>query len=135
MQICCSILVKKPPTWDFPGGPMVKNLPYNAGDTGSIPGQGTKIPHAMGQLSPHTPQLLSSHASTREPACCKLQSPHALEPAHHNYRAQAPWSPCTTAREKPVHSKEEPALCNKRYSMPQQRSREPQLRPNAAKNK
>ena len=30
---------------------VVKNLPYNAKDTGSIPGQGTKIPHAVGQLS------------------------------------------------------------------------------------
>ena len=37
---------------DFPGGPVVKNPPSNAGDTGSIPGRGTKIPHAMGQLSP-----------------------------------------------------------------------------------
>ena len=26
--------------WDFPGGPMVKNLPANAGDMGSIPGLG-----------------------------------------------------------------------------------------------
>ena len=31
---------------DFPGGPVVKNLPSNAGDAGSIPGQETKIPHA-----------------------------------------------------------------------------------------
>ena len=23
---------------DFPGGPVVKNMPANAGDTGSIPG-------------------------------------------------------------------------------------------------
>ena len=38
---------------DFPGGPVVKNPPSNAGDVGLIPGQGTKIPHAMGQLSPH----------------------------------------------------------------------------------
>ena len=38
---------------DFPGGPMVKNLPSSAGDVGSIPGQGTGIPHAMGQLGPH----------------------------------------------------------------------------------
>ena len=30
--------------WDFPGGPVVKNSPSNAGDMGSIPGQGTKIP-------------------------------------------------------------------------------------------
>ena len=29
---------------DFPGGPVVKNPPANAGDTGSIPGPGTKIP-------------------------------------------------------------------------------------------
>ena len=26
--------------WDFPGGPMVKNLPANAGNTGLIPGSG-----------------------------------------------------------------------------------------------
>ena len=46
---------------DFPGGPVAKNPPYNAGDAGSVPGQGTKIPHAMGQLSPH--------AATTELAC------------------------------------------------------------------
>ena len=39
-------------SWDFPGGPVVKNPPSNAGDMGSIAGQGTKIPHAMGQLTP-----------------------------------------------------------------------------------
>ena len=38
---------------DFPGGPVVKNLPSNAGDAGLIPGWGTKTPHATGQLSPH----------------------------------------------------------------------------------
>ena len=30
---------------------MVKNLPSSIGDAGSIPGRGTKIPHAKGQLS------------------------------------------------------------------------------------
>ena len=34
---------------DFPGGPLVKNLPANAGDTGSVIGL---IPHATEQLSP-----------------------------------------------------------------------------------
>ena len=43
--------VLKPLTYDLPGGPVVENLPTNAGDEGSIPGQGTKIPHASGQLS------------------------------------------------------------------------------------
>ena len=44
---------------DFPGGPVVKNPSCNAGDAGLIPGRGTKIPHAAGQLSPH--------AATTEP--------------------------------------------------------------------
>ena len=34
-----------------PGGPVVRSLPCNAGDLGSIPVQGTKIPHAEQQLS------------------------------------------------------------------------------------
>ena len=37
---------------DIPDGPVVKNLPCDEGDSGSVPGQGTKIPHAKGQLSP-----------------------------------------------------------------------------------
>ena len=38
--------------WDFPGVPVVKNPPSNAGDVGSIPGRGIKNPLATGQLSP-----------------------------------------------------------------------------------
>ena len=45
---------------DFPGGPVLKSPPCNAGDTGSIPGRGTKIPHAAEQLNPR--------ATTTEPA-------------------------------------------------------------------
>ena len=48
-------LLKKPPR-AFPDGPGVKNPP--AGDMGSVPGRGTRIPHATGQLNPH--------ATTRE---------------------------------------------------------------------
>ena len=43
----------------FPGGLVIKNLPGNAGDTGSTPGWGIKIPHASKQLS--------LHATTIEP--------------------------------------------------------------------
>ena len=46
---------------NFPDGPVVKNLPSNAADAGSIPGQGTKIPHAAEQLS--------LCAATTEPTC------------------------------------------------------------------
>ena len=34
---------------------MVKNLPSNAGDEGSIPGRGSKIPRAAGKLSLRNP--------------------------------------------------------------------------------
>ena len=54
-------------TRDFPASPWVKNLPSNAGHMGSIPGQGTKIPHAMGQLSPHTATKKIPHAATKTP--------------------------------------------------------------------
>ena len=37
---------------DFPGGPVVKNLPCSAGDVSSIPAWETGIPQASKQLSP-----------------------------------------------------------------------------------
>ena len=45
---------------DFPGRPGTKNLPSNSGKGGSIPSQGTKIPHAMEQLerSPHAAEKI-----------------------------------------------------------------------------
>ena len=46
---------------NFPSGSVIENLPSNAGDMGSIPCQGTEIPHATGQLSPCP--------TTRGPAC------------------------------------------------------------------
>ena len=39
----------------LPGGAVVKNPPANAEDMSSIPGLGTKIPHATEQLSPGIP--------------------------------------------------------------------------------
>ena len=38
----------------FPGGPVIKNSHSNTGDLSSIPGWGTKIPHAGGPPSPCT---------------------------------------------------------------------------------
>ena len=53
--------------WDFLGRPVVRTPPSHAGDTGSIPGRGMKIPHASEQQS----QL-------------QLCSLCALRPAYHN---------------------------------------------------
>ena len=129
---------------DFSGGPVVKNLPYNAGDVGSTPSQGTKILHAVGQLSLHatTTELMCLNErahmpQTTEPTCYgahapQLQSPCALEPEHQNYRRE---KPATTTREKPACCNEEPTCCSERSRMPRRRSCVPQLRSDAVKNK
>ena len=57
-------MVKNPPARDFPGGPVVRNLPCNAKDMGSVPGRATKTPHAMEQLSPCA-QLESSSVASK----------------------------------------------------------------------
>ena len=57
-------LCRKSSNGDFPGGPVVMNLPCNAGNGGSIPGRGTKIPRAVEQLSPRVERLC---APTRAP--------------------------------------------------------------------
>ena len=41
---------------DFPGGPVVKTSLSSAGGVGSIPGQGAKIPHALGPKKQNTKQ-------------------------------------------------------------------------------
>ena len=57
MQVCDILALKKKKKKkqkhyrDFPGGSVVKNLPVNAGDVSSIPGPGTRVPHAVEQLS------------------------------------------------------------------------------------
>ena len=67
------IMVKFLVTKDiFPAGLVVKNLPYNAGDVGSIPGQGTNIPHALGSY------IISLHTATTESTC------HSKDPIFHN---------------------------------------------------
>ena len=55
---------------DFLGGQVVKNLPSNAGDMGSIPGGKTSIPYATGhhnyRAHGHLPQLTRSPHATRK---------------------------------------------------------------------
>ena len=49
---------------DFPGGPVDKNPPSNAGNSGSVPGQGTKISHTTALLSPPGTTKIS-HAAVK----------------------------------------------------------------------
>ena len=55
------------------GGPVVKNLLSNAGDTGLISGGGTKIPHATGQLNQHTPTRESPCAASKTQCSLSLK--------------------------------------------------------------
>ena len=61
---------------DFPSNPVVKSPPSNAGVTGSIPGRGTKIPHAVGQLSPHaaTTEPVYSRAPALQEKCTTVKT-------------------------------------------------------------
>ena len=56
----------------FSGSPEVKNSSCKVGDEGSIPGQGTKTPHVMEQLS--------QHVVTTEPAHSGQSMPHNEDP-------------------------------------------------------
>ena len=65
-----AFIKKKKQNWAVPGGPLVKNPPSNQWDKASIPGCGTKIPHAAEPLSPHT--------TIKKPECSRA---HALQQA------------------------------------------------------
>ena len=101
---------------------MVKNLPFNAGDVGSVPGRGTKIPHAAGQLSPHakTAEVACLNKRAHVPQTTEPTRPGACMPQLERENLHA------TTREKPVH-------LNRRSRVPQRASCTLQLRPNTAK--
>ena len=71
---------------------MVKNPPSIAGDAGSIPGWGTKIPHATGQLSLQTATTKPAHSGARVP--------------------QLERSPRAATREARAPQQKDPACCN-----------------------
>ena len=84
---------------------MVKNPPSNAGEAGSIPGWGIKIPHAAGQLSPRTTitELARLNERAHVPQTTEPTRPGACTP-------QLERSLHTATREKPAHHNKEPVL-------------------------
>lgn len=52
---------------DFPAGAVVKNPPSDAEDAGLIPGQVSKIPHAVGLRSPCTAEPVDTRACAHPP--------------------------------------------------------------------
>ena len=91
-------LINKISSRDFSGGTVVKNLPANAGESGSNLGLGRShmprsswahVPLVSLRSRALEPQLLSPRATATEPMQRNYWSPRALEPACRNY-----WSPC-----------------------------------------
>ena len=87
MLICIPFIHSKA-IRDFLAGPVVKNLTASAGVTGSIPGPGTKIPHAMGELSWCT--------AATEPKCCRAHVLQQEKPPQGE--AIREWSPLTPVK-------------------------------------
>ena len=108
---------------DFSGGPVVKNPSSNAGDVGSIPGWGTKIPHAAGQLSPLATITELVHLNER---ARRLQT---TEPMSSGTRAPQ------LEREARMPQLERSLHATMKSPHHISRSRVPQLRPDAAKKK
>ena len=54
--------------------PVVKNPPCNAGDVGSIPGLGTRIPHAAEQL-----RLRAATTKSMGQTPCTTTRPHITQ--------------------------------------------------------
>ena len=61
---------------DFPSGPVVMT---NTGDTGLIPSGGTKIPHALGQLSLCT---MATEAWALQSPCSATREGNDERPKH-----------------------------------------------------
>ena len=93
---------------------MVENPPpSNAGDAGSIPNWGTKIPHATGQLSPCATAIELMHLNER------ARMPKTAEPMQSGALAPQPEREHlhTTTREKPKHRNKETTHCNKKIPL------------------
>ena len=76
-------ILKKESLWDFPGGPVVKNPPCEAGYIGLIPGQGTKIPHGAEAAA----KSLQSCPDSATPQTAAHQAPPSL-----GFSRQEHWS-------------------------------------------
>ena len=78
----------KDTTWGLPGGSVVKRLPANAGDTGSVPDPGR--PHRP-RCTVVVPQFLSLRSRAGE---LQLQKPQTAAT-----EARVPKGPCSATRE------------------------------------
>ena len=85
---------------------MVENPPSNAGDMNLISGWGTKIPHAVGNLSPRAaaaePVCSSGlRLEARIPKLKKAPTGHNKEPTNHSEDTVQPEKPISSMKDEP----------------------------------
>ena len=89
-----TVLSKRKTYWDFPGGPLVKNLPANAGHTGCIPSlERLDMPwdnyaHELPLLSPLA--VTTRSCNKRSHGKKKLIDHNKRKPEHSNEDAAQP---------------------------------------------
>ena len=71
---------KKKRKADFPGGPVVKNPPASAGDTGSTPAGQPSPCAAVTEPKPDSPHSATGKAITVRIPCTELEKAHAQHP-------------------------------------------------------
>ena len=87
---------------------MVRNLPANAGDMGSLPWFRTELPHALGQLislcasttevhMPQSPCSTREAASVGSPCTATRESPHVAMKTQHSQKQ------IKKAKQKPIY--------------------------------
>ena len=87
---------------------MVRNLPANAGDMGSLPWFRTELPHALGQLispcasttevhTPQSPRSTREAASVGSPCTATRESPHVAMKTQHSQKQ------IEKAKQKPIY--------------------------------
>ena len=84
---------------DFPSGPVVKNPPANAGDTGPVPHLG-RWHTPPGNWAPE-PQLLKR---VPQSPCSAPEKHHSEKPVHFSWRGAS----ARLSQRKPVHSDQDP---------------------------
>ena len=71
----------------FPGGPVVKNLPCNAGDTGLIPGQGNPVCHGATK-----PVTTTTESVFQSPCQSQSESHSAVSDSLQPHGLYSPWN-------------------------------------------
>ena len=74
---------------EFPGGPVVRTPCFDCGGMGSIPGQGTKIPHATWHGQKQTKKRTKERKKRKEKEANKIiESKVAQEDTKPNYEVR-----------------------------------------------